>query len=198
MPIAFAAALATAALATPLASKLSFALGAIDRPNERKVSARANIPRWGGLAVALGAFVGIATDLADFPFAQVLGLSSYPYFGWTQPEDLPLDYYSRLVAGRNMPVMVTEGGWASASAGGIVSSPALQARYVARHAALLDAVRARALLQLQFTDVDLAGVPPPVPANLPLFASIGLADSDFVPKPALAAWDALFARRYLP
>jgi len=63
MPIAFAAALATAALATPLASKLSFALGAIDRPNERKVSARANIPRWGGLAVALGAFVGIAVAL---------------------------------------------------------------------------------------------------------------------------------------
>jgi hypothetical protein len=152
---------------------------------------------WARLGGA-GAFVGIATDLADFPFAQVLGVSSYPYFGWTQPEDLPLDYYSRLVAGRNLPVMVTEGGWASASAGGIVSSPALQARYVTRHAALLDAVRARALLQLQFADVDLAGVPPPVPANLPLFASIGLADSDFVPKPALAAWDALFARRYLP
>lgn len=63
MPIAFAAALVTAALATPLASRLSFALGAVDRPNERKVSARANIPRWGGLAVALGAFVGVAVAL---------------------------------------------------------------------------------------------------------------------------------------
>jgi UDP-GlcNAc:undecaprenyl-phosphate GlcNAc-1-phosphate transferase len=67
MPISFAAALLTAALATPLASKLSFALGAIDRPNERKVSARANIPRWGGLAVALGAFVGIAVALLIGP-----------------------------------------------------------------------------------------------------------------------------------
>ena len=63
MPIAFVAALVTAALATPLASRLSFALGAIDRPNERKVSARANIPRWGGLAVALGAYAGIAVAL---------------------------------------------------------------------------------------------------------------------------------------
>lgn len=72
MPIAFAAALVTAALATPLASKLSLVLGAVDRPNERKVSARANIPRWGGLAVALGAFVGIAVALLigpkDAPF----------------------------------------------------------------------------------------------------------------------------------
>jgi len=60
LPIAFVAAAATAALATPLASRLSFALGAIDRPNDRKVSARPNIPRWGGLAVALGSFVGLA------------------------------------------------------------------------------------------------------------------------------------------
>jgi hypothetical protein len=151
---------------------------------------------WGRLGGS-GPFVGIATDLADFPFTQMLGLSSYPYFGWTQPEDIPTDYYSRLVASRDLPVMVVEGGWASASGAGIVSSPQLQARYVMRHAALLDAVKARALLQLQFADVDLASVPPPVPANLPLFASIGLADSDFAPKPALAAWDALFARRYV-
>ena len=36
-----------------------------------------------------------------------------------------------------------------------------------------------------------------LPANLPLFASIGLADSRFAAKPALAAWDALFARRWV-
>lgn len=90
---------------------------------------------------------------------------------------------------------MVEGGWASAGAGGIVSSPERQARYVARHADLLDHVSARAWLQLQFADIDIASLPPPVPANLPLFASIGLADSNFVPKPALAAWDTLFARR---
>ena len=67
IPIAFAAALLTAALATPLASRLSFALGAIDRPNERKVSARQNIPRWGGLAVALGTFVGVGVALLLAP-----------------------------------------------------------------------------------------------------------------------------------
>jgi UDP-GlcNAc:undecaprenyl-phosphate GlcNAc-1-phosphate transferase len=63
IPTAFVAALLAAALATPLASRLSLALGAVDRPNERKVSARANIPRWGGLAVALGALVGVGVAL---------------------------------------------------------------------------------------------------------------------------------------
>lgn len=150
---------------------------------------------WGRLG-GNGSFAGVATDLADFPFVQVLGLSSYPYFGWSKPEDLPPDYYSRLVAGRSLSVMVTEGGWASASAGSITSSPELQSRYVARHAELLDAARALAWLHLQFADIDLAAFPGPVPPNLPLFASIGVTNSDFSPKPALAGWDALFARPY--
>ena len=46
-----------------------------------------------------------------------------------------------------------------------------------------------------FADLDLASLPAPVPANLPLFAELGLTDKTFAPKPALAAWDALFARR---
>jgi UDP-GlcNAc:undecaprenyl-phosphate GlcNAc-1-phosphate transferase len=71
MPISFAAALLTAALATPLASKLSYALGAVDRPNERKVGSR-EMPRWGGLAVALGAFVGVGVALLLGPAEQGL------------------------------------------------------------------------------------------------------------------------------
>jgi hypothetical protein len=149
---------------------------------------------WGRL-VGSGPYVGVEADFADYPFMQMLGLSSYPYFGWRAPEDLPLEYYTRLRAGRTVPVMVVEGGWASASAGSFVSSPALQARYIARHAALLDAVGARGWMQLQFADIDLAALTPPLPANLPLFASLGLADSNFAAKPALAGWDALFSRR---
>jgi hypothetical protein len=144
------------------------------------------------------AYVGVEQDFGDFPFAQMLGLSSYPYFGFAQPEDIPSDYYRRLLNGRPMPVMVVEGGWTSAAAGTVRSSPALQARYITRHAQLLDSVGARGVIQLVFADVDLASLPPPVPANLPLFVSIGLTDSDFNPKPALAAWDVLFARRQTP
>jgi hypothetical protein len=143
---------------------------------------------------ASGAYSGIETDFADFPFMQWLGFSSYPYFAFARPEDLPNDYYSRLLNGRSIAVMVTEGGWTSASLGTINSSADIQARYINRHAELLDSINARAVLQLQFADLDIASLPPPVPANLPLFADIGLSDSHFMAKPALARWDALFAR----
>lgn len=152
---------------------------------------------WGGLG-GNGTYIGVEADFTDFPFAQWLGLSSYPYFRFAQPEDIPTDYYGRLLNGRATPVMVVEGGWTSAAAGSVQSSPGLQARYVTRHAQLLDAVDARGLIQLVFADIDLASLPPPIPPTLPLFVNIGLTDSDFNAKPALAAWDALHARRLTP
>ena len=151
-----------------------------------------------GLLPSNANYVGVEQDFTDFPFAQMLGLSSYPYFAFAQPEDIPINYYSRLPNGRTLPVMVVEGGWTSATAGTIQSSPELQARYITRHAQLLDAVGARGLIQLVFADIDLASIPPPIPSNLPLFVNIGLTDSDFNAKPALAVWDALHARRLLP
>jgi hypothetical protein len=151
-----------------------------------------------GLLGSGGAYVGVEQDFADFPFIGMLGLSSYPYFGYAQPEAIPSDYYARLLSGRSTPVMVAEGGWTSASVGTVVSSPDLQARYVTRHAQLLDGVRARALVQLIYADIDLSSLPPPLPANLPLFADLGLTDSNFNPKPALAAWDGLHARPLMP
>ena len=151
---------------------------------------------WGLLGNG-GGYQGVERDFADFPFMQTLGLSSYPYFAFAQPEDLPADYYSRLLNGRALPVMVVEGGWTSAAVGSVQSSPDLQARYVTRHASLLDGIGARGVVQLEFADIDLSSVPAPVPPNLPLFAQISLADSAFTPKPALAAWDALYARRLL-
>jgi hypothetical protein len=145
-----------------------------------------------------GNYVGVEQDFTDFPFVQMLGLSSYPYFAFAQPEGIPDNYYSRLLNGRTLPVMVVEGGWTSVSAGSVFSTPALQARYITRHAQLLDAIGARGLIQLLFADLDLASFPPPTPPNLPLFVNIGLTDSDFNPKPALGAWDALHARQLKP
>src|SRR5262245_60955526 len=67
---------------------------------------------WGALGGG-GAYQGIATDLADFPFVQSLGLSSYPYLGgFAEPESIPADYYSRIAQESGRPVMVVEGGWA--------------------------------------------------------------------------------------
>ena len=79
-----------------------------------------------------------------------------------------------------------------------MSSPEKQARYVTRHAQLLDSVRATGVMQLVFADPDLVAWGAAIPPSLDLFANIGLANSDFSGKPALAAWDALFARPLRP
>ncbi|HEU4725661.1 MAG TPA: hypothetical protein VFU59_10255 [Candidatus Eisenbacteria bacterium] len=153
---------------------------------------------WGALGGG-GGYVGIAQDRADFPFMNALGLSSYPYLGgYADPDSLPLDYYDRLDEGSPLPMLVIEGGWTSQTLGGgaIVSSPDMQRRYIDRHAAILDRAAAVGWFQITFTDLDSTFFPPGT--ILPYFAYNGLVDQDLNPKPALSAWDAIFARRRAP
>jgi len=151
---------------------------------------------WGHLTGS-GAYVGIAQDLHDFAFATAIGMSSYPYLaGYADPTALPADYYARIAQqASGIPVLMTEGGWTSASIGRVVSSTAEQARWIARAASLLDSAHAVAWFQLDFTDLDLAafGYSSTDPSVAP-FAAIGLVDSALVAKPALAAWDSVLAR----
>jgi hypothetical protein len=145
-------------------------------------------------------FVGLARDRADFPFAEVLGLSSYPYLGgFVEPEEVPLEYYSRLrEGGAPLPLMVIEGGWPSVGIGGLPSSPDKQRRYIERHLRILDDARAAAYFQITFTDLDIAAIPVPPGSVLPLFATLGMVDVNFAPKPALSVWDEAFRRPYRP
>src|SRR3989442_14486396 len=104
---------------------------------------------WGRLATGGGPYQGIARDLADFPFVSAISLSSYPNLGCLAlPEDLPIDYYARIVQGTTLPVLVVEGGWPSITVGSTVSTPAVQARYIARQVQLLVQTSVRALFQL--------------------------------------------------
>ncbi len=153
---------------------------------------------WGRLTPG-GPYQGIAQDLADFPFVDAIGLSSYPYLGgFVRPEDLPLDYYSRIVQGTPLPVLVVEGGWPSISVGSVTSTPAVQARYIARQVQLLDQASARGLFQLTFYDLDTTGMALPPGSILSLFTHLGLADSAMHAKRALTTWDSVFARPYRP
>jgi hypothetical protein len=147
---------------------------------------------WGQLAG--GAFVGAEQDFRDFPFVQALGLSSYPFFVRPDPDDLPNEYYSRIVGDRSTPVLVVEGGWTSASIGSISSSPAKQSRFLVKQAQLLDRAKAVALFQLTFTDLDLTTFPADVRVGLAPFASLGMVGPKLESKPALATWDTVFAR----
>ena len=141
-------------------------------------------------------YAGVAQDLLDFPFAQDIGLSSYPYLGgFSEPEQVPLDYYSAVHDEVARPVLMVEGGWTSASVGSVTSSPQKQARWIAREAALLGRAQAVGWYQLTFADLALSAFPPQPPGSiLPLFASLGLVDTTLAPKPALGVWDNVFRR----
>ena len=56
-------ALFVSALATPFVGRLARRLGIVDRPNERKVSIRSNMPLMGGVSVAAGVVAGFAIAL---------------------------------------------------------------------------------------------------------------------------------------
>lgn len=116
---------------------------------------------WGKLAG--GTYTGIEQDLTDFPFAEELGISSYPYLAFNSPNDIPDNYYLRLIEGKSLPVFVSEGGWSSRSVitadRTIVSSNENQKTYFERHEQLLQSVKATALFQLLFTDIDVNNLP---------------------------------------
>jgi hypothetical protein len=165
-------------------------LAALDHPPKIFVSVQVEVA-WGKMIGQ--SYQGVEQDFADFPGLDLLGLSSYPYFAWVDPDDVPADYYARILHGRALPAMVVEGGWASQPAGTFTTTPEKQARYLAKQARLLGAVRALGLLQLTPTDLDLTAFPADLTESIRPFASLGVFDVNLAPKPALRVWDSLFA-----
>ena len=155
------------------------------------VSVQAEVA-WGRLGGS-SSYIGVNTDFTDFPFLQEVGISSYPYLSFHSPAEIPLNYYSQLVSGHNLPVFVTEGGWTSVdlSALSVQSSPAQQQAYIRRQGQLLAQAKAIAVFQLTFTDLALSGWPANDSAGLYPFAFLGMVDSNFIAKPAFATWDSL-------
>lgn len=162
---------------------------AIDPGIRLSVSVQAEVA-WGKLG-GNGTYTGIDADIKDFPFIQELGISSYPYMSFQNPGEMPLDYYSRL--SQNLPLFVSEGGWTSADipSFNIHSSPAQQQSYIRRQAQLLAQAKAIGLFQLTFTDLSINAWPASVSGELAPFAWLGMVDSSFNPKPALATWDSI-------
>ena len=156
----------------------------IDKAVPLSVSVQAEVA-WGKLGGT--SYLGVAQDFTDFPFLQELGISSYPYLGgFAVPSAIPLNYYSQLGSGHSIPLFVSEGGWSSAYGG-----PVVQAAYIDRQGQLLAQAQAIGVFQLTFTDLDLSGWGSVDSAGLYPFAFLGVVDSNFNSKPALAAWDSL-------
>ncbi len=176
------------------ANSAAIYIGNADKKVKMSISVQVEYA-WGKLSGS--GYQGVSQDFSDFPFIGELGLSSYPYFNFTQPQDIPLNYYTKLTEGKNLPVFVSEGGWTSQSITGytgqqINSSPQTQQEYIRRQGQLLDQANAIALFQLVFTDIDLAGLPSSVPSSIKYFAYIGLVDTTLTPRPSLSAWDSFY------
>jgi hypothetical protein len=164
---------------------------AIDTKTPLSVSVQAEVA-WGRIG-GTTSFVGIATDYTDFPFIQELGISSYPYLTYSNPSDIPLNYYAQLTTGHTTPVFVSEGGWTSMNlaALNVQSSPAQQQAYIRRQGQILAQANAIGLFQLTFTDLSLSAWPATDSAELYPFAFLGMVDSNFIAKPVLTTWDSL-------
>lgn len=143
-------------------------------------------------------YKGIGQDLIDFPFVEELGLSSYPYFVFDKPSDIPINYYSRLVEGKNLPVFVSEGGWSSSplsiSGKTTTGTAEIQKEYISYQHQLLAHANAIGFFQLTFTDIDVAKLPPSVPPSIAYFAFLGMVDIHLDRKPAFDAWDQMFKK----
>lgn len=157
---------------------------------------------WGRLQ-RTNQYIGVEEDFRDFPFAEELGISSYPYFGYNNPEDIPNNYYTQLLNKRSLPVYVAEGGWATTSftapnAFNVNGSEAIQGRYFRKHHTILNQAKALAWFQLVFTDIDVRALPSQVDPSIVNFANLGLVTTNFTQKSSLKVWDSLYALQRKP
>lgn len=157
---------------------------------------------WGRLQ-RTNSYIGVEQDFTDFPFVEEMGISSYPYFGFSDPENIPNNYYTQLLNNRTMPVYVAEGGWATTSftapnAFNVNGSEKIQEAYFRKHHTILNQAKALAWFQLVFTDIDVSALPSQIDPSIVNFASLGLVTTNFTPKSSFIVWDSLYALQRKP
>ena len=127
---------------------------------------------------------------------DAVGISSYPGFVYSDPAQIPANYYQRFADAGGKPLLMAEGGWSSA--GGPNFTPQKESAYYARMFDLLDGVHAELVILLLFNDLNLAdpswGLPADRQATLQNFANMGIVDTSGAPKPAYAVWQERFKR----
>ena len=126
------------------------------------------------------------TPIADVENAvDGIGFTSYPYFEYETPADIPATYYSEITQHTQKPILFTELGWTASPAQPYTGSAAEQAAFIDRFFALTAGLDVRYAVYLAQNDfpTNLVG-----PTNA--FYQIGLRDPDGVARPADAAWRA--------
>ena len=138
---------------------------------------------WGGPPVWEPVDEMEAAGLVD-----ALGFTSYPYFEYDRPTDVPADYYDEIAAHCSGPVIFTEIGWLGAPSGPYPGDEQDQAGFFPRFFELgagLDLVYAVWLFLHDWDGQDA----------MPAFRYIGLRTNDGTPRPADAVWRNAVERR---
>lgn len=123
---------------------------------------------------------GVRLDLAVF--------TTYPYFDFTSPADIPDDYYASIAEHTDRPIAFSEIGWPSAPL-----STAPESEFGGSEQEQVDFVRR--FLDLA-ADLDLGLMVWSFPNDIglginPAFESVSLRHNDGTPKPALDVWRAV-------
>ncbi len=121
------------------------------------------------------------------PYLDLVAFTTYPYFDYETPEDLPADYYSEGAAHAGIPVAFTEVGWPSgpiaplegSALAGLGGTPDEQAAFIERLPGLFEDVDPAFVMWVWAYDSSIVG---------PTFDSLGLASTDGTHKPAWATW----------
>lgn len=130
-------------------------------------------------------------------------ISSYPFAVFKSGTDIPANYYTPLLARTSKPLAVAEGGFTSKPVNSFPGSPEDQITYLnAIHDQIGSRLAFWVYLILEDFNIDSyskfmksQGVSHTDINTLGWFASVGLANSDGSPKPALEIWDSFRAAK---
>lgn len=120
------------------------------------------------------------------PHVDAIGFTTYPYFDYDAPAEIPDDYYTQITDHYDGPVVFTEVGWPAVAEGPYPGSEADQAAFVDRFFELTDSLDVVYTIWPFLHDVDPAAVS---------FASIGLRTNDGTSRPAEQSWKDVVASR---
>lgn len=121
--------------------------------------------------------------LADFANnTDGLGFTSYPYFEYDTPDQIPTDYYTEILSYWSGPVMFTEIGWLDANSGPYTGSNDAQIEFVNTFVDRASSLEIDYTVWLFLHDLDTAPQ---------AFDGIGLKTNDGTDKPVADTWRAL-------
>lgn len=120
-------------------------------------------------------------DIVDTGRLDALGFTSYPYFEYDTPAEIPADYYEEISAHWSGPVIFTEIGWLGAQSPPYAGGEADQVQFISRFFDLSRHLELRYVVWLFLHDWDGQDA-------VPAFRFVGLRANDGTPRQADGAW----------